>query len=56
MALGLHAGSAAAFDLEGHRGLFLVGALSQSWGVTPEAEGKRIWARLVPASHSAGRR
>lgn len=46
----------APWDLEGHRGLFLVGALSDSWGVTPEAEGKRIWARLVPASDTAGRR
>lgn len=36
----------APWDLEGHRGLFLVGALSQSWGVEPEPEGKRIWARL----------
>lgn len=46
----------APWDLEGHRGLFLVGALSNSWGVTPEDGGKRIWARLAPTPHAAGRR
>jgi anti-sigma regulatory factor (Ser/Thr protein kinase) len=36
-------------DLDGHRGLHLVSVISDSWGVTPEASGKRVWARLSPA-------
>ena len=38
----------APWDLEGHRGLHLVSVISNSWGVTPEGTGKRIWACLVP--------
>jgi anti-sigma regulatory factor (Ser/Thr protein kinase) len=37
----------APWDLEGHRGLHLVGAISHSWGVQREGDGKRIWARLA---------
>lgn len=36
------------WDPDGHRGLQLVRALSDSWGVTPEGAGKRVWARLAP--------
>lgn len=36
-------------DPAGHRGLHLVSAISHSWGVSPEGDGKRIWARLSPA-------
>lgn len=39
-------------DPEGHRGLFLVSVLSQSWGVQPEGSGKRVWARLEPRPRS----
>lgn len=35
-------------DPDGHRGLHLVSVISHSWGVQPEAGGKRIWARLSP--------
>jgi anti-sigma regulatory factor (Ser/Thr protein kinase) len=37
-----------AWDVDGHRGLFLVDALSESWGVEPIDGGKRVWAVLVP--------
>lgn len=37
------------WDVEGHRGLFLVEALSAEWGVEPLQQGKRIWAVLPPA-------
>jgi anti-sigma regulatory factor (Ser/Thr protein kinase) len=37
-----------AWDVDGHRGLFLVDALSESWGVEPVEGGKRVWAVLVP--------
>lgn len=36
-----------AWDTEGHRGLFLVDALSRVWGVEPLDEGKRVWAVLA---------
>jgi anti-sigma regulatory factor (Ser/Thr protein kinase) len=39
----------APWDLEGHRGLHHVGAISPTWGVRPEADGKRVWARLSTA-------
>lgn len=39
------------WDVEGHRGLFLIDALSQSWGVEPSPTGKRVWAILPVASH-----
>lgn len=35
-------------DPDGHRGLFLVSVLSESWGVEPDGHGKRVWARLAP--------
>jgi anti-sigma regulatory factor (Ser/Thr protein kinase) len=35
-----------AWDADGHRGLFLVDALSQAWGVEPIEGGKRVWAVL----------
>lgn len=34
---------------EGHRGLFLVEAVSEAWGAEPSPSGKRVWARLAPA-------
>ncbi|MGW1746456.1 ATP-binding protein [Streptomyces sp. NPDC002092] len=30
----------------GGRGLFLVDALSESWGVRPRSTGKTVWAHL----------
>jgi anti-sigma regulatory factor (Ser/Thr protein kinase) len=36
------------WDVTGHRGLQLVAALADSWGVDPLGEGKRVWAVLVP--------
>ena len=40
-----------AWDVEGHRGLLLVEALSAAWGVEVTDDGKRVWAQLaaVPA-------
>ncbi|CAN5496555.1 ATP-binding protein [soil metagenome] len=32
--------------LGGHRGIQLVAALADEWGVEPEPVGKRVWARL----------
>ncbi len=40
----------APLDPDGHRGLHLVSVISHSWGVIPEAGGKRVWARLAPLS------
>lgn len=37
-----------AFDPDGHRGLQLVQAMSDSWGVTPQGDGKLVWAHLAP--------
>lgn len=37
-----HAGD----DDEGGRGLFLVGAVSRSWGWGPTPSGKQVWARV----------
>lgn len=37
-------------DSESGRGLMIITALSQSWGVIPEKDGKRVYARLpMPA-------
>ena len=36
-----------AWDTDGHRGLFLVDALSRVWGVEPLERGKRVWAVLA---------
>lgn len=36
------------WNTEGHRGVQLVAALSEEWGVENTAEGKRVWARLDP--------
>jgi anti-sigma regulatory factor (Ser/Thr protein kinase) len=48
------------WDADGHRGLFLVEAVSESWGVDRRAEGKVVWARLaaidVPPVRSADQR
>jgi anti-sigma regulatory factor (Ser/Thr protein kinase) len=43
-----HAIDGGPYDLDGHRGLHLVQAMSDSWGATPEGHGKRVWARLAP--------
>lgn len=34
------------WSTDGHRGLQLVAALSQDWGVEAAGEGKRVWARI----------
>lgn len=39
----------APWSTEGHRGIQLVVALSQEWGVEPTEVGKRVWARIAPA-------
>ena len=36
----------APWSTEGHRGIQLVAALAESWGVEPSPRGKRVWARL----------
>lgn len=41
-----------AWDTDGHRGLFLVDALSRAWGVEPLERGKRVWAVLAIRSTS----
>ncbi len=33
-------------DAEGGRGLFLVGAVSRSWGWDPTPSGKQVWSRI----------
>lgn len=38
---------------DGHRGLFLVEAVSEAWGAESAPSGKRVWARLAPA-HDRG--
>lgn len=35
-----------AWDVDGHRGLFLIDAIAHSWGVEPSSRGKRVWAIL----------
>jgi anti-sigma regulatory factor (Ser/Thr protein kinase) len=37
----------AGYDDEGGRGLHLVAALSERWGVRPAGEGKAVWAAMV---------
>jgi anti-sigma regulatory factor (Ser/Thr protein kinase) len=39
-----------AAGIRGHRGMFLIDALSEAWGVEPSPDGKRVWAILPPAS------
>jgi anti-sigma regulatory factor (Ser/Thr protein kinase) len=41
------------WSTDGHRGIQLVNALAQEWGVEPAPPGKRVWARLVPADSRA---
>lgn len=41
------------WDVEGHRGMKLVDALSDRWGVEPVGTGKRVWARLNAKTTSA---
>lgn len=43
-----------AWDTDGHRGLFLVDALSHAWGVEPVDGGKRVWA-VLPRADVRGR-
>lgn len=40
-------------DEPGGRGLVLVEALAETWGVTPTPEGKTVWAEIVPAHRPA---
>lgn len=40
------------WDATGHRGMVLVEALTDGWGVDLEPGGKRVWARLAPAGVS----
>lgn len=44
-----------AWDVEGHRGLLLVEALSAAWGVEVTDDGKRVWAQLAPVPAGARR-
>lgn len=41
------------WSTSGHRGIKLVAALSDAWGVEPSPTGKRVWARLPTAVGSA---
>lgn len=38
------------WSTDGHRGLQLVAALSQDWGVETAGTGKRVWARIGTAA------
>lgn len=38
----------APWSASGHRGIQLVAALADSWGVEETGSGKRVWARLRP--------
>lgn len=40
-------------DQPGGRGLILVDALSDEWGVSPTPEGKTVWAEVLPAHRTA---
>lgn len=40
-------------DEPGGRGLILVEALADKWGVSPTTEGKTVWAELQPAHRRA---
>ncbi len=37
-----------AWDSEGHRGVFLIEAISERWGTAPTPTGKVVWAELAP--------
>jgi hypothetical protein len=37
-------------DAEGGRGLLVVAALADDWGVTPRVIGKSVWAELAVSS------
>lgn len=37
-----------AWDSEGHRGVFLIEAISERWGTEPTDTGKVVWAELPP--------
>ncbi len=45
-------------DDEGGRGMHIIAALTEAWGVEPHGDGKRVWARLHPypylPTHAAG--
>ncbi len=36
------------WDVDGHRGIQLIAALAEDWGVESAPSGKRVWARLGP--------
>lgn len=40
--------------MRGHRGMFLIDALSEAWGVEPSPTGKLVWALVPPASRRDG--
>ncbi|HEX2576093.1 MAG TPA: ATP-binding protein [Aquihabitans sp.] len=44
----------APWSTSGHRGIQLVAALSQAWGVEALPGGKRVWARLAAAGPTEG--
>lgn len=39
-----------AWDVDGHRGLQLLGALTSEWGAESTETGKRVWAVMRPES------
>jgi len=43
------------WDVEGHRGMKLIDALSDGWGIEPVGTGKRVWAWLRTATGSRSR-
>lgn len=44
------------WDSEGGRGLPLIEAVTDAWGVRPEPPGKTVWFSLLPPPHLARRR
>ena len=42
-----------AWAIDGHRGLLLVEAISEAWGVDVTDHGKRVWAQLAPVAADA---
>jgi anti-sigma regulatory factor (Ser/Thr protein kinase) len=48
---GMPAVQAGALDSEAGRGMDIVAALSEGWGVTPRAHGKTVWFRYLPDGH-----